>query len=450
MIRTTTKAIDLVESMPSAPESEALVLGAIVHHPDLLVDALNILSGPDDFYVLANKTVYEAIVALYDQHQQPDLTAIKQRLSDSGTLTDIGGVDYLVGLVEAGFPPSAVQHMNTIRDKARLRYLVDACYTTLQDVSDNPGDAEEVLDRAESRVFDLAHDNVSRDAFLASDEAASLHGRLDRGERPTPGLPTGLVDLDCKCGGLKASEMIVIAGQPSMGKTTLALNIAEYLAVDQKQPVAFVSLETSRQQLVMRMLSSRAGIDSRLIERGQLQDTEWIRFNNAVDDFREGAKLYIVDRRDLTPLQLRAKVRRLVSKAGVKAVFIDYLQLIQSPDRADSREREVAAISRRLKALSGELEIPVIVLSQLNRAVETRENHQPRISDLRESGAIEQDADLVLLLHRPEYYKPDDPTLTGVAKVNIAKNRNGGVGWVELQFNPELTRFRNLEQPTES
>lgn len=196
MIRTTTKAIDLVESMPSAPESEALVLGAIVHQPDLLVDALNILSGPDDFYVLANKTVYEAIVALYDQHQQPDLTAIKQRLSDSGTLTDIGGVDYLVGLVEAGFPPSAVQHMNTIRDKARLRDLVDACYTTLQDVSDNAGDAEEVLDRAESRVFDLAHDNVSRDSFLASDEAASLHGRLDRGERPTPGLPTGLVDLD--------------------------------------------------------------------------------------------------------------------------------------------------------------------------------------------------------------------------------------------------------------
>ena len=453
---------------PHSLEAEMAVLGSMIIEPSIIDEVMEVISSGDAFYSESHAVIFDALRQLHDRTQSGDLVQLTEALKSKGALDDIGGgvdgVDYLVRLAEQ--TPSAANaayYARIVRDKAQLRALIDAAGSILYDAY-NAGDLDEhggraVMDNAERSIFEIAEAATNEDQVSLEVLLNQTLDMLDAHEgRHITGLATNYTDLDEITSGLQDGELIIVAARPSMGKTALALNLAEQVAFGgspysehgPKTPVGFFSMEMSKQAVAQRLLWSRANVDSHRLRTNRLRKEDFQQLMDAAASLSE-APLYIDDTPGLTVMQLRAKARRMVKRHGVKCVFVDYLQLMGAPGSArDGRQQEVSAISRGVKALARELEIPIVCLAQLNRGAEQREGHRPRMADLRESGSIEQDADVIALLHREEYYHVGDaswadenPDKIGVAEIIIAKQRNGPTGVVTLAWDSKTTRFRN-------
>ncbi len=433
---------------PHALEAEMALLGSMVLDAQVVGDVLQLLKGADDFYKPAHAAVYETLVELYDSTQAIDMVQLNQRLVDKQMLEQVGGLQYLIDIAESVPSAAAAMHYaRIVRDKAVLRRLIETAGTVLHDAYHSDEPVADLLDRAETRMFEIAEKKGDGETEMLS---VLLHETYDRLEaqdgQEVTGLETGFLELDEMTNGLQNGEMIIIAARPSMGKTAFAINIAEHVAATRKQPVAVFSLEMSKQQLAQRLLCSRSGVDSHKLRRNMLSPDDFARLSLTVGELSE-APMFIDDTAGLTLMALRAKARRMKQRHGIACVVIDYLQLMSAPSASrDGRQNEVSSISRGIKALARELNVPVICLSQLNRQAEQREGHRPRMSDLRESGSIEQDADVIMMLHREDYYHRGDEDYVedNVAEVIVNKQRNGPTGVVKLQFHGPTTRFNNL------
>ncbi|MFG0326370.1 MAG: replicative DNA helicase [Phycisphaerales bacterium JB037] len=451
---------------PHSLEAEMALLGSLILDPNGVMDVLSMVSSADQFYAAAHGRIFQTIVRVYDEHRSGDLVQLVDALRGAGVLEEVGGEEFLVRLADTvPSAANAVHYARIVADKARVRRLVRAAGEIVYDAY-HAGELEsegvrELLDRAESAIFEVAQEDQTSDPQLLKHLLDLEIDRLEAIEgQGISGLPTGFDDLDKKLRGLQEGEMIIVAARPSMGKTALALNLAEQVALGgrtpgdrsggAKVPVAIFSLEMSKGALVQRLLSARSGVEGTKFRDGSLRDDDFQRVLAACNELSD-AQLFIDDTPGLTVMQLRARARRLAAQHGVRAIMIDYLQLLTAPGAGrESRQVEVSAISRQVKALARELRVPIVCLSQLNRASEQREGNRPRMSDLRESGSIEQDADVVILLHREEYYHigtptwaEENPDKVGVAELIIAKQRNGPTGTVRLTWDSRTTRFKN-------
>jgi replicative DNA helicase len=436
---------------PANPEAEQSVLGAILVRPEVM-DRIADLIGPEDFYREAHGRIYKAILDLYGRGEPVDLVTVTALLKERGHLEGVGGPVFLAGLSEqVGFATNAEYYASLVHDKAVLRRLLDctqeiasACLAPVEDV-------EEFLDEAEHKIFQVAEAKVrpgfSALSALVDHEIATLEAIWARKDGSLTGVTSGFTDLDNYTAGFQASDLIILAARPSMGKTALALNIAFNAAYKSRPPVpvAFFSLEMSKQQLVRRLLSSVGEVDASRIRRAAfLTGPEWTKLQEAAGVLLD-CPIYIDDTPAATVLDIRAKSRRLKADGKLGLVIVDYLQLMQGRAEAHSREQQISEISRSLKGLAKELAVPVIALSQLSREPEKRERKRPQLSDLRESGAIEQDADVVMFIYRDEVYRKDSPD-KGTAEVIIGKQRNGPIGMIKLSFRDKFTRFDDLER----
>ena len=433
-------------TMPESLEAEAAVLGSMILDPECIGQVVQqVTTGA--FYRIEHQMIFDAIVSLWEKKNEKfDLLLLRDELKNRSQLEETGGAEYLVKIAES-VPSSAnvEQYLQIVKDKQMMRELISAAGEVLTEAFETAGDAAEKLDRAEQKIFNVTQKKITGSAVSIKQLLTEAFEAIDRREgHHITGLPTGFAEIDDLTCGLQNGEMIVIAGRPSMGKTSFAMNIAEHIGADNNISVAFFSLEMSRQQLAERMLCSRAMMDSQIVRKGMINDNQYQELVHAASELSE-KPIFVDDTPGITPLELRGKARRLRSRYGIKCVFIDYLQLMSQGGKVESRQQEVSEISRYLKALARELEIPVIVLSQLNRSPEGREGHRPRMSDLRESGSIEQDADVVVLLHREDYYHrgEQDYQETNSAEIIIAKQRNGPTDTIELNFNGTFTRFGN-------
>ncbi|RPG22334.1 MAG: replicative DNA helicase [Phycisphaera sp. TMED9] len=440
---------------PHAMEAEISLLGSMILDPRVIADIINIVKTGGDFHRPAHTILFDLMIECYDKTASLDVVQLHQILSDKSLLDEVGGMDYLVHLAESvPTAANATRYARLVREKATLRELITAAGETLRDAHQVELEVVEVLEAAEKRIFQIAEQREQQ-------TASSLNVLLDEvmksiedsdGSRFN-GVPSGFSELDEMLNGLQRGELLILAARPSMGKTAFALNIAEQMAIS-GHPTAIFSLEMGKQQLVQRMLCARSRIDSQRMRRGQLRDEDYKRLMAACNDLSD-APVYIDDTPGLTLLQLRSKARRMKDRHNIGAIVIDYLQLMSAGGRVESRQLEVSEISRGVKAMAREINVPVLCLSQLNRAAEQREGHRPRMSDLRESGAIEQDADVVMMLHREEYYhkaEPEwaeqNPDKAGIAEVIVAKQRNGPTGVVTLGWNAQSTRFQDLTYST--
>lgn len=440
---------------PHSIEAEMSLLGSMILDPSVIADVLPFVNSDEMFYSAAHAAIFKAIIGLYDQHQSGDLVMLLDRLRDAEQLKDVGGEEYLVQLAEAvPAATSAPYYARTVSDKHRLRKLIEASGQILYDAYHPGEDAQgvnEVLDKAESKIFAIAEQAQTNEAQglseLLQDEIERLEAIEGKG---VSGIATGFTKLDDMLSGLHAGEMVILAARPSMGKTAMALNMAEQIAFggaiggkkakNEHVPVAFFSLEMSREAITNRMLSAKSGVDSHKMRTGQFTETDFQKLIRAAGDLGE-AQIYIDDTPNLSVLGLRARARRLVRKHQIKCIVIDYLQLLTSPAAArESRQVEVSEISRGIKALARELDLPVVCLAQLNRGTTQRTDNKPKLSDLRESGSIEQDADLVILLHRDR----GDVEREGEADVIVAKHRNGPTKDIVLAFQGHYSRFNNM------
>ena len=456
---------------PHAIEAEKALLGSMILEPKVIPDIIGLVQGRQDFYRDAHGHIFHALLDIYDKHDAGDLIQTTTLLRDRAVLDSVGGEGYLLEL--ANSVPTAVNAPHFARlvaEKAKLRRLIDAAGEILYDayhVGEAGTDAaREVIDRAESMIFEIAQEKSSSDMMALEqilDEEMARIQAMEEGGGSMSGLPTGFGELDNMLLGLQPGELLILAARPSMGKTALALNLAEGVATGslpvpgashtRSVPVGFFSLEMSRSSVSLRLLCAKARVKSQDLRGGRRLSKQDLHNLGAAADDLKNASLYIDDTPGLTVLNLRARARRMVQQYGVKALFIDYLQLLTAPGSArEGRQMEVSAISRGVKALARELNVPIVCLSQLNRAAEQREGNRPRMSDLRESGSIEQDADVIMLLHREEYYHKDDPSWAqenpdrvGVAEIIIAKQRNGPTGVVKLAWNSDYTRFMNFD-----
>ncbi len=432
---------------PHDNDAEQMVLGCMLY-PD--EDGVRIAAEElyaDDFYSPAHRLIFEACVDLYNNNKPVDFILAKEKIESMGYLEQIGGIQYLVDLSGlAATTAKTAYYVDIVKKKAILRNLVKAGNKISESGYEGADDLDNILADAEKDIFDVAQDRKTND-FTPIDkvmaEVIETIDKVSRSHSSITGVPTGFDDFDRITAGLQKSDLIIVAGRPAMGKTTFALNIAQNAAVRHNIPVAVFSLEMSKEQLGSRMLSAQALVDSRNIRDGKLTLEEFDSIAMAMGSL-SAAPLYIYDSPDLNPTKMREKCRRLQMEKGLGLVVVDYMQLMQGTgNKNESDQQRVSYISRSLKALARELNVPVIALSQLSRGNEKRDNKRPVMSDLRESGAIEQDADLICLLFREEYYKPDDPELKNKAEVIIAKHRKGATGKVNLIFRGEFTRFDN-------
>ena len=439
---------DFGRQPPHDNEAEQGVLGAMLLSPNTITDIIEELI-PDDFYRPAHQLIYRAILDLFSDNKDVDPVIVAGRLDRNHDLERVGGAPYLHTLISS--VPTAANaryYAEIVAEKAVLRRLVDAGTRVVQLGYEGTEGAEVdvVVDMAQQEVFAIAQRNVTEDYAILADilqptmdelDELSTHGGLARG------IPTGFIDLDKKTSGLQPGDLIIVAGRPSMGKTAFSINIAEHVAVESKLPVAVFSMEMGGAQLVMRMLGSVGRLDQHILKTGALQDEHWGRLNEAVNKLAD-APMFIDETAGLTALELRARARRLARQFGGKLglIVIDYLQLMESSGRTDNRAAALGEISRSLKSLAKELQVPIIALSQLSRSVEQRTDKRPMMSDLRESGAIEQDADLIMFMYRDEYYNPESP-MKGLAECIIGKHRNGPVGKVYLTWMGQFTKFDN-------
>jgi replicative DNA helicase len=427
---------------PSSVEAERCLLASMMLDKEIVGTAAGLVDR-DAFYQADHQIIYDVLLKLYEQNRPIDAVIVREELLKRQLLDEVGGAAYLAQILNT--VPSAAHgahYAGIVREKALLRQLIAASNDILRDAYAPHEEAELVLDKAEKRIFDIAQKKVGK-AMVPMEEV--LHEVFEmiesRGQR---GLETGFFELDDMMNGLQNGEMIIVAARPSMGKTAFAMNMIEHVAADGLMPCAVFSLEMSKQQLAQRMLCSRGQIDAHKLRKGMLQSHEYAHLANVVGELAK-APIWVDDTPGLTPLELRAKCRRLKMQHDIKCVMIDYMQLMDNPG-VESRQQQISEISRGIKAVARELSVPVIALSQLNRASEGRDGHRPRMSDLRESGSIEQDADVIMLLHREDYYRMSEPDFQpdNIAEVIIAKQRNGPTGTVKLTFLNKTTRFENL------
>jgi replicative DNA helicase len=436
---------------PQSLEAELSLLGSMVLDKDCVGEIIPIVRA-ESFYRHDNQVIFDALVSLYEKNKPVDLVLLRDELRSRGQLDQVGGVEYLVSLVDS--VPSAANaqyYAHIVRDKALLRNLISAANELTIKAYEGRGDVSEIMDEAEQRVFEVTQQKIIGHAQPMREIMTKTFEMIDKrsgNASVVTGLPTGYMEMDELTSGLQPGEMIVVAARPSMGKTALGLNIAEHIGADNQIPVAIFSLEMGSQQLAERMLCGRGHIDSHRLRQGLLSDLEYQKLVDTANMLSE-APIFVDDTPSLTPLELRAKARRLKLQHDIQAVVIDYLQLMHVPG-AESRQLEVGIISRHLKSLARELGVPVMVMSQLNRSPEGREGHRPRMSDLRESGNIEQDADVVMLLHREDYYHTElDYEPSHLAEVIVAKQRNGPTGTIQLMWHKQWTRFEALSHAPE-
>ncbi|NLC52172.1 MAG: replicative DNA helicase [Firmicutes bacterium] len=430
---------------PQNLEAEKSVLGSMIIEEEAILTAAEILK-PEDFYREANRELFATMVALADRGEPVDVITLAEDLSRRQKLESVGGPTYLTAL--ANVVPTAANvayYARIVREKALLRRLINAATKIAAKSYEPPENVDELIDEAEQLIFDVAN-RRDQQGFTPLKEILPRTfeniEKLYENKSGITGKATGFVDFDNLTSGLQDSDLIIIAARPSMGKTTLALNMAHYLAVREKEPVAFFSLEMSKEQLVQRLLCAEAGIDSQRLRRGMLTDDDWPKLTRAVGPLSE-AKLFIDDTAAISIVEMRAKARRLKAEHGLSAVFVDYLQLMTSSTKHENRQQEISSISRSLKALAKELSVPVVALSQLSRAVEQRNDKRPILSDLLESGGIEANADLVAFIYRDDYYNKESEK-ENIAEIIIAKQRNGPVGTIELYFMSSQNKFLNL------
>ena len=433
---------------PHSAEAEVCVLGGMVLDPATIDIVVGIVHA-DDFFFPANEVLFNTLVAMHNAPKPVDLVSLSEELKRAQQFDRIGGVDALVRLVDS--VPSTANceyYANLVRDKSLLRKLIAANREVIEEAYASHDEPAEILDRAEHVVFEIASRQIGEGAVPLESLMQQTFETLSNADGSiVTGLATGYHKLDELTSGLQNDEMIVLAARPSMGKTALACNIAEFIAADDGNPVVLFSLEMSKAQLAQRFLCSRARFNSQKLRRGNISPEDWTHLQMAAGDLIK-APIYIDDSVDLNVLRLRAKARRLAASVDIRCIIVDYLQLMapMGSGMRDSRQQQISEMSRGIKALARELHVPVLVLSQLNRGPEGREGHRPRMSDLRESGAIEQDADVVMLMHREDYYHRDDPDYvpTGVTELIIAKQRNGPVDTIPLTFLRECVRFENF------
>jgi replicative DNA helicase len=427
---------------PHSIEAEMCLLGSMMLDKEIVGQAVQIVDR-DAFYQADHQIIFDTLLKLYEQNKNIDAIIVREELVKRGLYEEIGGRDYLAAILNK--VPSAAHgahYAGVVREKALLRQLIAASNDILRDAYAPHEQAEHVLDKAEKRIFEIAEKKVSGAMVPMEDVLHEVFEMIEnRGQR---GIETGFFELDDMMNGLQNGEMVIVAARPSMGKTAIAMNMIEHIAADSRLPCAIFSLEMSKQQLAQRMLCSRGEIDAHKLRKGLLQAHEYAHLANVVGELAK-APIWVDDSPGLTPLDLRAKARRLKLQHDVKCIMIDYMQLMDNPG-VESRQQQISEISRGVKAVARELSIPVICLSQLNRASEGRDGHRPRMSDLRESGSIEQDADVIMLLHREDYYRMSEPDFQpdNIAEVIIAKQRNGPTGTVKLTFLNKATRFANL------
>lgn len=435
---------------PQSLDAEKSVLGSILLDKDAIIKVIDILT-PEDFYEERHGLIYEAMLNLFEKRRPVDIVTLSEILESADKIQEVGGSSYLAELVND--TPSAaniVHYAQICRDKAVLRRLIGVSSNIAELGFDEDTDVSETLDKAEQSLFSVSQkflknkfvpiSSALTDAF---DRIDKIHKDKDKGN--LRGVPSGFRDLDHITAGFQNSDLIILAARPSMGKTSFALNLAEQAAIEEKVPVGIFSLEMSKDQLIDRLLSSQAGVDSWKLRTGNLTDEDFPKIGYAMGVLSE-APIFIDDSAGANVMEVRAKARRLQMEHGLGLIIIDYLQLMEGKRSSDgNRVQEISEISRSLKGLARELQVPIIALSQLSRAVEHRDNKRPQLSDLRESGSIEQDADVVMFLYRDEYYNPETDK-KGITEVLIKKHRNGPTGGAELFFNPAQMRFADLEK----
>ncbi|PWT96742.1 MAG: replicative DNA helicase [Candidatus Melainabacteria bacterium] len=429
---------------PQSLDSEQAVIGGLLVSGDAITRVIDLLE-PEHFYRKAHTVIYAAMLDLFDKNEPIDIVTVSQYLKDEGKLENIGGRQYITDLsLSVATTANLEYYARIVQEKALLRSLIKAG-TEIVSTSYEEPDADAAIDRAEHLIFNLAQRRSMQQLIHIKNIVEASFQRIEQryeNRDSLSGVPSGFYDLDALTSGFQQSDLIIVAARPSMGKTALCLTVAQHVAIDQKIPVAIFSLEMSKEQLVQRMLCSEASIDANRLRTGHLHTNDWTHLAMAMGRLGE-APIFIDDSALLNVLEIRAKARRLKAEMkGLGLIIVDYIQLLQGRKQTDNRVQEVSEISRSLKTLAREIDVPVIALSQLSRAVEARQNKRPMLSDLRESGSIEQDADIVMFIYRDDYYNPESER-RGEAEIIIAKQRNGPTGTVDLLYQSSITRFLN-------
>ena len=432
------------DTVPYDITAEQCVLGSMLLDQETIIEVVEKLK-PDDFYRKDNKEIYTAMLELYNQNKPIELTLLSQQLKLNGVLDSIGGVEYLASLTTSPTTAYIKHYVKIVLDKSILRNLIKSSNEIIQICQSQNMEIEKISEKVEQRMFETLQErqsgttsNIKETLKLTLDnlqERCNNQGKLS-------GISTGFYDLDYVTSGLNEGNMIIVGARPAMGKSAFALNIAQHVAQKEGVPVAIFSLEMSEEEVASRFLSAEAEVDSKKIKNGTLSDEDWLKIGKASGEIAK-AQIYIDDNPNLTATILRAKCKKLKLEKNIGLVVIDYLQLMVGGDKSESRQQDVSNISRSLKILAKELKIPIIALCQLNRAATKRDDHKPNLSDIRESGSIEQDADIVLFLHREEYYD-ENTEKKNIAQVIVAKNRSGETGEIELAFIGKYTKFKNL------
>jgi replicative DNA helicase len=436
--------------LPFNMEAEQAVLGSALSDASSVGDAAEIIS-PSDFYFTQNKLIFEAVMDLFNENKEIDFVTVSEQLKIGGRLEAVGGIDYLKKLSSSVPTTEHVRYYsNIIKEKSVLRALIQSASSISEMAYGESDTLTKLLERSEQLIFDVSSSRQSNDLVHISDILQTSYETLAANAGNTDGitgLDTGFVELNKRCGGFHGGELIIIAGRPGMGKSTFAVNIAEHMSIRNGQTIAIFNLEMPKEQIVNRIICSQALVNNGKLRNGTMEMDDWEKICDIADTIAK-APLYIDDTASITVSQIRAKCRRLKQTKDLKMVIIDYLQLMQGSGRSDNRQQEISEISRSLKVLAKELDIPVVALSQLKRESETQKGKRPILSDLRESGAIEQDADMVMFMFR-NYYYSKDPEEKDLAECIIAKNRNGETDSFPLGFRGEYTKFQNIEYRTE-
>lgn len=430
---------------PQNLDAEMAVLGSMLLDEEAISVSIEALDR-ESFYKDHHKKIFEAITDLFNSNKPVDLITLTNELKRKEILDEVGGASYLTALANSVPTAANISHyVSIVREKSILRHLIASGTKIVTMCYEHDGNVNEIVDQSEQLIFEISNRRVSGTYIPVKEiikQSMESIDKLYQKKQHVTGIPSGFIEFDTKTAGLQPSDLIIVAGRPSMGKSALALCMAEYASVIEKIPTAVFSLEMSKEQLVQRLLCSHAKIDAHKVRTGFLSPSDWPKLTAAAGKLSE-APLYIDDSPGISVMELRAKARRLKAHHDIKLVILDYMQLMRGAAGVENRQQEISDISRSLKALARELNVPLIAISQLSRAVESRNDHKPQLSDLRESGAIEQDADVVVLIMREEYYNPT-PDNQGIAEIIIAKQRNGPVGSVKLAFLKEYTRFENL------
>ena len=437
--------MELGKVQPHDDEAEQAVIGSMMTDKDAVISAIEVLK-PEDFYREDNKTIYNAIMNLYAKAEPIDIITLKDELTSLGKLEPVGGLEYLATLPDKVPTTANVEkYIKIVEEKSILRSLIKTANELIEIGYDQNEEVEILMDNAEKKIFDLmqrkSQKGYSSIRDILVDSFTELEQLYNQKQHIT-GVASGFIDLDNKTAGFHNSDLVLIAARPAMGKTAFALNIATYAAVSANTPVVVFSLEMSKEQCANRILCSQAMVDSEKVAKGDITDEDWSKLAIASGELSESAGIFIDDSAGINIAEIRAKCRKLKLEKNIGMVVIDYLQLIQGSGNTKSREQEIAEISRSLKILAKEINVPVLALSQLSRAPEARPDHRPMLQDLRESGSIEQDADIVMFLYRDDYYNPETEA-KNIAEVIIAKHRAGPTGTVELLWMPSYTKFAN-------